>query len=109
MRKHRFTNTTKNGSVRVLVFKEAGVWYGVALEFNIVESGSDPREVLFSLDEAIRGYIESAKKAKIRPFPLNQKPDKEYEKLWGQLENKKSFSVKSPYSVYYFGRQVIPA
>ena len=34
-------NTFKKGRVRVLIFKERGVWYGVALEFNIVESGSD--------------------------------------------------------------------
>ena len=75
-------NTLQDGSVRYIVFKEDDSWYGVGLEFNIVESGDDPREVLISLLEGVRGYVESAKKIKARPSILNQKADPEYEKLW---------------------------
>lgn len=63
-------------------------WYGVGLEFNIVESGDDPREVLFRLFNAFQGYVESARKIKARPQVLNQKPDEEYEKIWNKLESK---------------------
>jgi hypothetical protein len=104
-----FKNTAQKGSVRTIIFREGRTWYGVALEFNIVESGNDPRNVSASLLEAITGYIESVKKAKERPFALNQKPDKEYEKLWGKLEKKTYRSVRSPYEVYAFGRQMIAA
>ena len=54
-------------------------------------------------------WIESVKKAKERPFALNQKPDEEYEKLWSNLEKKTYRSVRSPYEVYAFGRQMIAA
>ena len=58
-------NTYQKGSVRTIIFKDKDTWVGVALEFNIVETGDDPREVFLMLDEAIRGYIISAKKSKI--------------------------------------------
>jgi hypothetical protein len=107
MKKHLFKNTIQGGSVRFIVFKEASVWYATALEFNITESGDDPREVLMLLLEAVTGYIKSVKKAKIRPFPLNQKTEEEYERLWKKLEDKTYTPIKSPYSVYTFGRKPI--
>jgi len=98
-------NTYQKGSIRTIIFKDKDVWVGVALEFNIVETGDDPREVFLMLDEAIRGYIYSAKKAKIRPSILNQVSDKEYEDLWKNLNSFKP--VKSPYQIYSFGERVI--
>lgn len=98
-------NTYQKGSVRTIIFKDNNVWMGVALEFNIVETGDDPREVFLMLDEAIRGYIISAKKAKIRPSILNQISNKEYENLWKDLNSPKT--VKSPYQIYSFGEIVI--
>lgn len=94
-------NTLKNGSVRFIIFKEADTWYGVALEFNIVEEGDNPVKVMASLFEAIQGYVETARKLKMRPMPLNQESDKEYEQLWNKLEEKK-ISPK-PEEVYSFG------
>lgn len=91
------TNSFKQGKIRVLVFRERGVWYGAALELNIVESGDDPREVLLMLDEAIRGYIRSAQKTKNVSL-LNQKPDSEYEKLWSNVQVNKP--IPSPIQVY---------
>lgn len=101
----KFKNTPQKGSVRFIVFKEAQTWYAVALEFNIVESGDDPREVLALLLGAVKGYLHSFKKAKARPHILNQQPDKEYENLWKQLENKTYRATKSPYMVHTFGEQ----
>ena len=98
-------NTYQKGSVRTIIYKDKNVWVGVALEFNIVETGDDPREVFLMLDEAIRGYIFSAKKAKIRPSILNQVSDKEYEDLWKKLNSSKQ--IKSPYQVYSFGERMI--
>ena len=98
-------NTLQKGRVRTIIFKEKNTWVGVALEFNIVETGDDPREVIFMLDEAIRGYVNSARKAKIRPHILNQKSDAEYENLWKQLESNKP--IKSPYEIHSFGETVL--
>ena len=95
-------NTTKKGSVRCIVFKEENIWYGVALEFNIVESGDDSDVVFFNLNEAIQGYVESQKKIKgLRLAPLNQKSDPEYESLWKDLEEDKP--LPSPITVKHFG------
>jgi predicted RNase H-like HicB family nuclease len=91
-------NTYRSGHIRNIIFKEGGTWYGVALEFNIVETGDDPREVMLLLDEAMRGYIKSAIKSKLSESVLNQKTDPEYEKLWNSIESNKS--IKSPYKVY---------
>ena len=95
-------NTLNRSSVRCIVFKEDGVWYGVALEFNLVEQGEDPLAVMASLDQAIKGYIETAHKYKMRPFALNQKPAAEYEALWNALEDNKKIPAKK--QVYYFGQ-----
>ena len=97
----KYKNTLKRGSVRFIIFKENNTWYGVALEFNIVEEGDNPVEVMASLFEAIQGYVEAARKFKLRPMPLNQKPDKEYEELWDRLEDTKT--ITKPQEVYSFG------
>jgi len=51
------------------------------LEFNIVEVNKDPDIVLFDLLEAITGYVQSAIKNNVHPSMLDQKTDKEYEKI----------------------------
>lgn len=81
-------NTLSNGTVRYIVFQEHGTWYAAALEFNIVESGDDPREVLLLLMEAIQGYVKSARKLKGGGAVLDQDPDSEYEKLWERVHAK---------------------
>jgi hypothetical protein len=102
----KYKNTLQKGRVRYIVFKEGNKWYAVALEFNIVEAGDDPREVLLSLFEAIRGYVKSAIKIKARPHILNQRADNEYEKLWGKLqENKNTPSRNYLPPVYTFGER----
>lgn len=102
----KYKNTPQKGRVRYIVFREGNRWYAVALEFNIVEAGDDPREVLLSLFEAIRGYVKSAIKVKARPHILNQKTDEEYEKLWGNLQEKRGVPL-SRYlpRVYTFGER----
>jgi hypothetical protein len=82
----KYKNTLTKGSVRYIIFKEDCTWYGVALEFNLVEEGDNPTEVMSSLFQAIQGYVETAQKYKTRLMPLNQKPDKEYQELWEKLE-----------------------
>lgn len=102
----KYKNTLQRGSVRYLIFKERNIWYGVALEFNIVESGDDPREVLFMLFEAIRGFVSSAKKIKARPNILNQKPEKEYEQIWQAASHRNSKTpIKSPIQIYTHGER----
>ena len=55
------------------------------------------------LDEAIRGYLKSAKKAGLRPHILNQKSNSEYETLWKLLESKKP--IPSPIKIHSFGER----
>lgn len=102
-------NTLKKGSVRYIVFKEGNKWYAVALEFNIVEEGDDPREVLLFLFEAIQGYVKSAIKIKARPHVLNQKADKEYEDLWDTLQDKKACAEteKKIPPIFTFGERAL--
>lgn len=98
-------NTLKRGVVRCIIFKEEDTWYGVALEFNVVEQGDNPQEVMASLFEAVSGYVETARKLKMRTLALNQKPDKEYEELWKNL-NKNKMANKN---VYFYGYQPLQA
>lgn len=95
-------NTPQKGQVRYIVFKDAGTWYAVGLEFNIIESGESPLIALNNLFDAMEGYVESCRKVKgSRLSPLNQKTDTEYEKLWKIANSKKP--VKSPYKISTFG------
>jgi len=99
----KFSNKLQKGKVRYIIFKESGTWYGVALEFNIVEGGDNPLEVMASLFQAIQGYIETARKMKMRPIPLNQVPEKEYQEMWDKLEEVKESKTDIPKNVYTFG------
>jgi len=97
-------NTLQKGRVRYIVFKDSDTWYAAGLEFNIVESGDDPRIALVNLLNAIQGYVESCRKIKgARVSPLNQKPDKEYSDLWQSINSKSKKSIKSPFKVYTSG------
>ena len=70
-----------------MIYKEGDTWIGVALEFNIVVTGEDPKLVELELQEAVVGYLESAKKLKgfrtdqVNKL-LNQKTGGEYEAKW---------------------------
>lgn len=85
----KIPNTLQKGSVRYMVFQEDNAWYAVGFEFNIVEEGSTPEEAMLLLFEAIKGYVESARKIKARPNILNQKTDSEYETMWNGLRDQK--------------------
>lgn len=104
-----YKNTLQRSSVRYIVFREDKTWYAVGLEFNIVETGDDPREVLLSLLEAIQGYAKSAEKIKARPHILKQTCDAEYEKLWKRLQEKKERPVEDAPVVYTFGQRELVA
>ena len=93
-------NSYQKGSVRCIIFKENEEWFGVALEFNIVETGDDPQEVMVQLNEAVQGYVESGKKTNIRDHILNQTPDPEYEALWKGKDNPEL--IPSPIQVHSF-------
>ncbi len=91
------------GQFRHIVFKDKGVWYAVALEFNIVESSDDPRLAHFNLLQAVDGYIAAMKKIKGAKnyTALNQNADPEYEKLWSIVNSEKP--IRSPYQINSFG------
>jgi hypothetical protein len=79
-------NNLNKGLIRCIAFKEDKIWYGVALELNIVEEGNSYISVRNSLSKAIKGYIETAQKLNVCK-PLNQKVDREYEEMWKLCEN----------------------
>jgi len=107
----KYKNSLKKGVVRFIIFKENDTWYGVALEFNLVEEGNDPQLVMFSLFEAIRGYVKTAQIYKLRPMTLNQNPDKEYEEMWrklrevGECRKEKTPSSIDNKEIFSFGYQ----
>lgn len=86
-----FKNTLRNGQVRNVIFREGNSFFGAALEFNIVEQGDSPQEVMLLLDDALKGYVESAQKNKLSISVLNQAIDPEHEALWnaGQKGSRK--------------------
>ena len=90
----KYKNTLKKGSVRFLIFRDGGSYFGVALEFNVMVEASSPQEAYIFLNEAAQGYLEAAQKVKLRPGVLNQKTDPEYEKMWDEYKNRK---VKEKY------------
>jgi len=106
---NKIKNTPKNGRFRHIVFKDGDTWYAVALEFNIVESNDDPKLALFSLFQAVAGYINSIRKIKgLRSYEvLNQKTDPQYEKLWDILHSNNRKPIKSPYPVDAFGYSAV--
>lgn len=101
-----FLNTRHSGNVRSIIYQENGEWFGVALEFNIVETGTSPQEVSVLLDEAIQGYIEVAQKSKHSIRVLNQEVDSEYEALW-EIGNSDREEEKS--NIYRISAQTVPA
>lgn len=105
-------NTPQKGQFRWMIFKDKKDWVGSALEFNIVVTGSDPRVVEAELNDAVMGYLESAKKVKglrnqqINAI-LNQTSDAEYEARWADAQKtlRTNTSIPSPLSanMYKFG------
>ena len=85
----KYKNTLKKGSVRFLIFRDGGTYFGVALEFNVMVEASSPQEAFIFLNEAANGYLEAARKVKVRPNILNQKTDPEYEKMWDEYQDRK--------------------
>lgn len=85
----KHTNTLKNGSVRFLIFRDGESYFGVALEFNVIVEAANPQEAFLFLNEAASGYLEAARKVKLRPSVLNQKTDPEYERMWQEYQNRK--------------------
>ena len=96
----KYKNTLQKGNVRCIIFRDRDMWYGVGLEFNIVEQGDTPREAMLLLFEAVSGYLESARKIKARPYILNQEIDREYERMWDSLKEHKKIPAKE---VFFFG------
>lgn len=98
-------NTPRRGTYRWMVFRDGDFWVGVAIEFNIVVTGDEPHIVEIELQEAVLGYLESAKKIKgCRTSQvngiLNQRADREYEEKWMKATQPQK-EVVSPFSDIY--------
>ena len=97
-------NTVQKGSVRCMVFKDGNTWYAVALEFNIVEEGDNPTELMSSIIEAAQGHLEVVRKLNLPDDLLNRHAPKgywdRYYKAVGEI--KKNKRVTSPYNFLVF-------
>lgn len=100
----KLRNTLEKANIRYLIFREGNTWYGAALELNIVEDASDPREAFVLLMEAVYGYVEGARRIKGGEDVLNQEPDPEYEALW-----QRPFSTRKRIDVFATGTLNIPS
>ncbi len=102
-------NTFKKGVSRVLIFFDTAekVWYGVALDFNLIVDGNEPETVRKDLRNLMLDYIDSAKKLGDEKL-LNRKIDSEYEKIWKELE-KGNLEKKllSPYRFYSASKEYV--
>lgn len=102
-------NNPKQGTVRVMVFKDLSEnqWYGTVLEFNITVSANNSTEAHVKLKEAMDAYLDAASAVKgTQGYPfLNQEPLKEYLELWNHVEKKRE--VPSPYQVDFHARQTL--
>ena len=96
-------NTLEKATFRFVIFKEDDKWYGAALEINVVESGSNPEEVLFLLHEAMTGYFLTARDIK-DPSVLNQEPDPEYIAKWQEGDR-----IPVPASIFEIGKRNLTA
>jgi hypothetical protein len=105
MKTKQTTSAAPSERFRFIVFREKGVWYAVALEYNIVESGDDPQVVLYNLIEAVQGSLAVAKEICDKgACPVyTQEADPEYEAMWQHIQ--KNSAVPSPYEVYTAGTQ----
>jgi hypothetical protein len=106
-------NTLQRGSTRYLVFKDGDTYFGTALELNIVVEGDSPAETFFLLLDAIGGYIEAARKIKIRDSVLNQSADPEYEAMWnyylGRKLQEKWEGIINKMSIFHGGKMQLVA
>ena len=93
-----FKNTLHKGQVRNVIFKDGNAFYGAALEFNIVEVADSPQEAMLLLDEAMKGYVEAARKHKLSISVLNQTVDPEYLTLWSAGQKGSATGARQVYS-----------
>lgn len=91
-------NTLRKGQVRNVIFKDGNAFYGAALEFNIVEAADSPQEAMLLLDEAMKGYVEAARKHRLSIAVLNQPIDPEYIALWNAGQRGTVTSGRQVYS-----------
>ena len=68
-------------AVRTLIFEERGVWFGVALEPNIVVEAQTQAKAYKRLLDALNGYVAVLKQENLSTM-LRGTPDKEYETMW---------------------------
>jgi len=93
-----FKNTLRKGQVRNVIFKDGNAFYGAALEFNIVEVADSPQEAMLLLDEAMKGYVEVARKHKLPISVLNQQADPDYLALWNAGQKGAATTGRQVYS-----------
>lgn len=80
-------NTKEKGLVEFLVYKERDKFVGVCLTFDIVEEGSNPKEVMRSITEASALHLKTVVSKNLPDELLNRYAPNEYwEKYFTYLE-----------------------
>ncbi len=75
-------NTKQKGAFVYIIFSEDDSYTAVCLNLNIVEYGTNPKELQQSIEEASFSYLQGVRKKSLSDEYLNQAPEKKYlEKL----------------------------
>ena len=84
-------NTKKQGKFIIFVYQEKPNRYiGVCLEFDLIEEGKNPQQVMSQIKEASIGYLKTVINNKLSDDLLNKKaPEKYWKKYQDFLELKK--------------------
>lgn len=100
-------NTKEKGTIQFLVYKSGKSYVGVCLTFDIVEEGSNPKELTQSIIEAAKLHLETVIKHDLSDDLLNRPAPKEYwDKFYAtlrEIESQKNkytggSSIISPYT-----------
>lgn len=81
-------NTKEKGIIRFVIFPHKKQFVGVCLDFNIIEEGENPRELMESLEEAAIGHVEVVIKEKLSDELLNRHAPKRYWDKYNEIKRK---------------------
>lgn len=104
-----FWNTKEQGSLRFLVYKDGDEFCGVCLEFNLIEYGDNPDELLESLKEGAESLIKGVAEHNLSEEALNDPADIKYWLMFEQGCSPKSKGISELFHTILAKQYVHPA
>lgn len=95
-------NTKKRGQFNLFVYREKPNYYiGVCLEFDLIQEGSNPREVMMQIKEASIGYLETVIENNFSDDLLNKKSPIKYQKKYREFLELKRKQSAIPWEEFF--------